>query len=89
MHNNLTNIKKEFKMKFNIFLYRLCLNSHIILFWLFWGYFLALIILHIFDIKFGTIVINLFFLLLGMWIGSAIALFAIRYMKYTMQKKNE
>ena len=80
-NNKKTNYKKEYKMKDSKFRYYLCYYSHLCFFYSFWGYFFILIILHLLGMEMNAYLGYLFFLLFGLWGGSAIALSATSYMK--------
>ena len=68
-------------MKDSKFRYYLCYYSHLCFFYSFWGYFFILIILHLLGMEMNAYLGYLFFLLYGLWGGSAIALSATSYMK--------
>lgn len=70
-------------------IYRLCYYSHVIFYYLFWSYFIILIIIHFVGIDINTYLGYLFFLLLGLWVGSSTALAATRYMKKIYQKEQD
>lgn len=73
-------------MKSSKLIYYLCYYSHVCFFYCFWGFFLVLILLNHFDIEINVYLGYLFFLLFGLWSGSATALFATRYLKKFHQK---
>ena len=68
-------------MKDSKFRYYLCYYSHLCFFYSFWGYFFILIILHLHGMEMDAYLGYLFFLLFGLWGGSAIALSPTSYMK--------
>lgn len=61
----------------------------VLFYYSFWGYFLILIILRFFGVELNTYLGYIFFLLFGLWAGSATALFATRYMKDAFQKEQD
>lgn len=76
-------------MKSSKVVYYLCYYSHLCFYYSFWGYFLILIILRFFGVELNTYLGYIFFLLFGLWAGSATALFATRYMKDAFQKEQD
>ncbi|WP_175628585.1 hypothetical protein [Bacteroides acidifaciens] len=75
---------KDFKFR-----YYLCYYSYLCFFYSFWGYFLILIILHLFGMEMNAYLGYIFFLLFGLWAGSATALSATSYMKKIYREELE
>jgi len=67
-------------MKEKILLW-LCDYSYRIISYIFWGYFLIIIALDFFDKELNKVVIYLFWLLLGCYLGYTIALRVVKYMQ--------
>lgn len=70
-------------------LYNLCYYSHVFFYCSFWGYLGVLIIIHLIGFKLNIYLGYIFFLLLGLWIGSATALAAMKFMKKIHEKENK
>ncbi|SHF23929.1 hypothetical protein SAMN05444405_106114 [Bacteroides luti] len=53
-------------------LYNLYIYFNIIVFYLFWGYFSVMLVLYILNVKINIILSSIFFLLLGLWLGTCL-----------------
>ena len=53
-------------------LYNLYIYFNVIIYYLFWGYFSIMLILHILDVEINIILSSIFFLLLGLWLGTCL-----------------
>ena len=59
----------------------LCDYSYRITAYVFWLYFLGIIILNFFDIEIGKVLIYIFWLLFGFYLGYTVALQILKYMR--------
>jgi len=62
-------------------LYRLFRYSNIIIYSIFWTYFLVLLILHLLNSELNIFLLSLFFVLLGLWLGSSLSVWIRDRMK--------
>jgi len=53
-------------------LYNLYIYFNIIVFYLFWGYFSVMLVLYILNVEINIILSSIFFLLLGLWLGTCL-----------------
>ena len=69
------------------FLLWLCDYSYIIVGYIFWIYFLAIIILDFFDIEINKTLAYIFWLLSGFYLGYTVALQVVKYMQEKKGRK--